>query len=66
MADISIAFERWTCAQRLCQNVLNESVPPISRRPSSGIAVLRIVDRCLHYPQPRIVCLSVYNTDQKK
>ncbi|OMJ28592.1 hypothetical protein AYI69_g1931 [Smittium culicis] len=52
---IRIAADRWTCAQSLSQAVLNESVPPVSRWSSSGIAVLRIADRCLHYPQPRIV-----------
>ncbi|OMJ17250.1 hypothetical protein AYI69_g7495, partial [Smittium culicis] len=44
MAEIRIAVDRWTCAQRLSQTVLNESVPPVSRWSSSGIAILRIAD----------------------
>ncbi|OMJ18489.1 hypothetical protein AYI69_g4945 [Smittium culicis] len=54
-AKIRIAVDRRTCAQRLSQTVLNESVPSVSRWFSSGIAVLRIADRCLHFPQRRIV-----------
>ncbi|OMJ22933.1 hypothetical protein AYI69_g5193 [Smittium culicis] len=53
--EIRIAVVRWACAQKLSQTVLNEWVPPVSRWSSSGIAVLRIAGRCLHYPQPRIV-----------
>ncbi|OMJ29820.1 hypothetical protein AYI69_g658 [Smittium culicis] len=53
--QIRVAVDRWTCAQRLSHTVLNESVPPVSRWPSSGIAVLQIADRSLHYPQVRIV-----------
>ncbi|OMJ30151.1 hypothetical protein AYI69_g306, partial [Smittium culicis] len=55
MAETRIAVDRWTYARKLSQTVLNESVPPVSRWSSSGIAVLRIADRCLHYPQQRIV-----------
>ncbi|OLY78309.1 hypothetical protein AYI68_g7645 [Smittium mucronatum] len=40
---------------RLCLSCAKRSVPPVSRWSSSGIAVLRIAVRYLHYSQPRIV-----------
>ncbi|OMJ15072.1 hypothetical protein AYI69_g8331 [Smittium culicis] len=55
LLQIRVAVDRWTRAQRLSQTVLNESVPPVSRWSSIGIAVLQIADRCLHYPQPGIL-----------
>ncbi|OLY85158.1 hypothetical protein AYI68_g654 [Smittium mucronatum] len=39
---------------RLCLSCAKRSVPPVSRCPSSGIAVLRIAVRCLHYSQPSL------------
>ncbi|OLY83956.1 hypothetical protein AYI68_g1891 [Smittium mucronatum] len=39
----------------LCFSCAKRSVPPVSRWSFSGIVVLRIAVRCLHYSQPRIV-----------